>query len=294
MCSKCIELTLQLANADSPFNAKDNRDMAIKMSLCRKLLAALCVWVSSHLGAVNLVEAEQIDEEKAFSAGGADWVIQDILWSEYNGHWRVRAMATLVRPPKGVLLFTDVMGAICGEILATLPHAPEFVDKTKVYRVELNTRSFLFGRYGDPLFPQALPIQIRQGKCQIRSDGKYFYTYPGVMENWEQSKVLVDTEIADTPTVFLHFRKINPKLDGKLPFREACNAFFADPSPALENLKQHFGLPSDLDGHPIWVVEFNNYTYDVTNTDPDYATYVYRKNQFEVFELSGVQCRPHK
>ncbi|CUH41544.1 hypothetical protein RUM4293_00418 [Ruegeria atlantica] len=57
----------------------------------------LLLW--SFFVSVGLKDAsadEQSGDEEVLLAAGGKWFAQGISWTEYNGHWRVRTIATLV------------------------------------------------------------------------------------------------------------------------------------------------------------------------------------------------------
>lgn len=126
----------------------------------------------------------------------------------------------------------------------------------------------------------------------MKPDGElYFNTYPAELEGWEVTKVLYSVDETGEPVVTLHFRAIDSTNSRKLPFVEACNAFFADPSPALDKLKQHFDLPDDLSGYRIRVAMFDNPNVNVSLSAPaDYGTYIYKNDELRMFTLSQQQC----
>ncbi|NVO54282.1 hypothetical protein HW561_00565 [Rhodobacteraceae bacterium B1Z28] len=237
-------------------------------------------------------ESEQPEAQHELFAAGGKWVAQDISWVEYKDHWRVRTLATLVELRNGPLLFTEALRALCDEVIVNLPNAPSEVSQEDVYRVELNIRSFLPGDNRSPAFSQAIPIQVRREVCQMKPDGElYFNSYPAQLEDWEVTKVLYGVEESGEHGITLHFRAIDSATSGKLPFMEACNAFFADPSPALGKLKQLVELPDDLSGYRIKVAMFDDPDVSVAFNEPaDYGIYVYKNDDFQVFKLSKEQC----
>ncbi|WP_171102848.1 hypothetical protein [Ruegeria sp. HKCCD7255] len=244
--------------------------------------------------AASLRADERPEEQKVLFAAGGKWVAQDISWEKYNGNLRVSLVASLVELKTAPLLHKEALSALCQEVIVNLPSAPEEVADENDYRVALNMRSLLSGDNPNPVFSFPLPIQVRQGNCQIKPDGElYFYSYPATLENWEMTKVLYDVEGSDPRAIALHFRSIDQSTNKPLPFVEACNAFFADPPPALAKLKQLYGLRDNLENFPIRIAEYDNPKTNLSFDAPtDLSLYAYENDDIRIFKLQNNACVP--
>ncbi|WP_147235250.1 hypothetical protein [Ruegeria sp. A3M17] len=249
------------------------------------------------VGLVNPSAAEQSGDEEVLFAAEGKWLAQDISWTEYDGHWRVRTLATLVDISEAPLQFEIALSALCDEVVRKKTKAPEQVSRDDIYRVELNMRNLLPGDSGAPVFPYAIPIQVRQDECRMKPEGElYFNTYPGDLENWEFTKILynfISTDLVGSGVqgITLLFRRIDPESSQKLAFLDACNAFFSDPSPALARMKHQFSLPDNLDGYVVRVVDFDDHSDNVALDAP--ATpelHVFRKEDAQLLQLTSERC----
>ncbi len=128
----------------------------------------------------------------------------------------------------------------------------------------------------------------------MKPDGElYFYSYPETLENWEITKVVYGVEGSDPRAITLHFRSIDKSANKPLPFVEACNAFFADPPPALAKIKQLNGLPDSLENFPIRVAEYDNPNVNLSFDAPaDLNAYAYEDDDFRMFKLKNNSCTP--
>lgn len=188
-------------------------------------------------------------------AAGGKWLAQDIAWTEYKGHWRVELMATLTYSGGRRILPREALQGLCGEALTGLPDVPGSVSRKDVYRVELNIRGFQSdGSVGEPLFPYALPVQVRDGACQVKNErGIYYYSYPSTLEGWELVNLTYDKASTSERALNLHFSPIDGVAEGDFPFKEVCEAALADAPPSLAELREATGLPDSLDGQLVRV-----------------------------------------
>lgn len=259
----------------------------------RFINSVLALAVAAFLPAAAWGSSEG-DTVSILHAAGGTWQADDLVWTEYNGSWRVSTLATLIKLPSKRLDFGVAVRALCSEILLSLPKAPNGVGQNNVYRVAVNLRSKLPGDVRGNTFPFAIPVQVKNGACQFKEAGElYFYTYPAPLEDWEATKVLFNAESPAGREIVLHFRNGNPSFSRVLPFQKACIAFFADPSPALSEIKKIYELPDNLNGHSVMVAEYNQGGGNLSfKAGFDYERYEYKDGQFEMFEYLDGKCIP--
>lgn len=171
-------------------------------------------------------------------AGSGKWALKDLNWTENDGYWRVSATPFLVNPYVDRANVPTVAKGVCGGILVQLPGAPQGVTRKNVYRVTLNGAEYISkDKSKKSMWDDPLPIQVRDGGCSIKGlFGKYFFTYPGVLENWELTDFDVDDRASLGPALIIKLVRIDLESGQALPYLKACNAVFDDPPPPLREV----------------------------------------------------------